>query len=219
MALSAVAIGLMTAEGRTRPRPADAESYHQRVAEVAETMPEQIGEWLGQRIEVPDSAVELLRPNVLMNYGFQNRITGEDVSLLFVQCKDAQDMAGHYPPRCYTGVGYAQTNIQQREWVIDGLVITGKQYEYERTTENGLQRVVVQNFMLLPDGQIAADMDAVFDAVGDFTKFFYGAGQVQVITSAGMSDADRDAVFHELVGAYLPLIRTTLNGLSAEEGH
>src|SRR3954469_20179194 len=97
----ALLLGL-TAETLSRPRPSDAEPYHAQVkaAEAQITVPDG---WTFEDFRLPDGAIALLKPNASLYRVFKSP---RQFQFLFIQCRDARDMGGHYPPVCYPASGW-----------------------------------------------------------------------------------------------------------------
>src|SRR5262245_21230560 len=91
----------------------DPRAYHESVRVVAARIPLRVGEWVGREIEPPEAAVSLLRPNAIRGVRFEHEATKEEVSLTLVQCRDARDMGGHWPPVCYPAHGWTLRGTQK----------------------------------------------------------------------------------------------------------
>jgi hypothetical protein len=158
-------------------------------------------------------AATLLRPNVLMSRSFSNVVTGQRASVLFVQCDDSRNLTSHYPPICYTtSAGMEQVSARPRQWIVEGLTIPGTEYEFRSGYFGGSDSIVVLNFILLPSGEIAKDMEPVKRRQMSVRNRYYGAGQVQLVFNAAVPAEARDQAFGELVAAYRPLIDAVLSG-------
>src|SRR5688500_20314095 len=105
-----LSLGLLAgifAEQRTHLKPADAEPYHARARAAVDQVPYFIGTWTGQDDEIPVAAQKLLRPNAILMRTFVDSSPGDyrskyrSASLPIVECREARDMVGHYPPICY----------------------------------------------------------------------------------------------------------------------
>lgn len=203
---------MMGAASFVRPGRGDALPYHRRVADAAGTIPQRIGDWVGTDVEAPREAIKLLNPNVLRSKRYINDATNETATLLFVHCKDAGDMAGHYPARCYPTQGWLQVEREPKDWHIAGLTIQGSEYVFSLLRPEGAIRMVVDNFIIMPDGRTLRDIAGVYEAAADYKTHFYGAGQVQMLTDARMSASRRDEVFHELVGANMTFVEAVRSG-------
>ncbi len=204
--LAVLALGGASVEAAMRPSPLDAEPYHQRVAEIASTMPAGFGDWEGRAVDVPTAAVQMLKPNAIISRSFHNKKTGEDVTLLIVQCKDARDMAGHYPPQCYPGVGYVMDSAVEDQWPVQGRAYPGMTYRFTRGVGGQQQKMVVCNLLVMPDGRFVRDMKAVYRAAADYATHFFGAAQVQVVTAETILPQRRHDIVSQFLEQYRPLI-------------
>lgn len=190
----------------TRPAPADVAPYHDRVRAAVDAIPFRLGDWVGTDVKVPQSAVQLLQPNVMINRQFRNVTTGRVVTLLLVHCRDARDLAGHYPPVCYPAHGWTQDSAEPRDWKVDDLLIEGTEYSFSFRRPTATQRVVVADFMVLPGGPILRDMEGVRRVADDYTQHFLGAAQIQLLMDASLPAEERDAIVGELVAGVRPAI-------------
>lgn len=219
-----VALGLLAViflVGLTRPTPADAEPYHKAVfathLQAPMTIGQDPGQWVGKDVPLPPSAIQLLKPNVTISRSFTNTRTHENVSFLVVQCKDARDLQGHYPPICYPASGWSFAAQREYVWPVEDLEFHVAVYDYEFQSPTGMQKITVVNYLLLPEGSIVSDMDHVFELASDYVHRFYGAAQVQLVTNTRMSPERRREVFTQITRAHLPLIRQILAGYESGE--
>jgi hypothetical protein len=192
------------------PKPADATEYQQRIRDAAATVSMHIGNWSGKDVPVPQAAVRMLKPNVIMSRRYLNLATGLDAQLLLVQCGDARDLVAHYPPVCMVNSGWTLVDSQPRDWSLANLRITGMEYRFEMKLPDRSEAVTVDDFMLLPDGRLARDMNAIDQAADDVTRRYFGAGQIQMLTSSDISSTDRDQAFVDLLGGMRPEINAIL---------
>lgn len=196
---------------RMRP-PADAAPYHASCRASAASVPRLVGDWVGRDLDVPTEAITLLRPNVLFSRAYANTITGHIVSVLIVQCDNARNLTSHYPPICYpTSRGMEEVSARPRQWNVDGLAIRGTEYEFRSTYFGFGNSVVVQNFILMPSGEIVADMEPV-KRQSVLVQRYYGAGQVQLVFDPSVPGESRDRAFVDLMRGYRPLIESILGG-------
>lgn len=189
-----------------RPVAEDAEPYHRHIRETLAEMSQEIPGWEGRDIPIPESAIQMLRPNAVVSRHYQNRETGVGASFLVVQCRDARDSAGHYPPRCYPAVGWSAAGQERRTWQILGREVEGWEYRYEMTRGLRTEYLFVQHFMVLPGNQTAADMDAVYRLASSYHQHMFGAAQVQVVFPEGTSPEVRHQTLETLVQAHEPLL-------------
>lgn len=201
VALTILLLTGLGAQTLSLPTARDAEPYHRRVREAAASLPMSVDEWVGSDIPVPAAAVSLLRPNVLLHRRFTSKSNGETADFLLVHCRDARDMAGHYPPVCYPAHGWVEAGRRQVEWNIDGKVIPGMSYQYTRVFEGKSVTYEVNHLMMLPDGRFVREMRDIRRAAADHQRQFYGAGQVQVVLSTHIPQEQRTAIVCKLLQA------------------
>jgi len=200
------------------PVPADTDAYHQNVRTAIEAIPLTIGSWVGTDVLVPPAAIALLRPNAIVSRRYINRQTGQHADLLVEQCRNARDMAGHYPPVCYPSNGWTAQKERQMVWTTsDGLEIPGMEYEFSQSLPQRASLVVVDNVFVLPDGAIAHDMKGVRALAANYHKHFYGAGQIQVVFSTHMAAGERRKITEFFLGAIRPVIEAISSGDIVDE--
>ena len=190
----------------------DAEPYHERLRDEATKMPYRIGDWIGLDVEVPPAAVALLKPNVLLNRRFKNPKTGRQVSMLLVQCGDARDLLGHYPPVCYVRNGWIENSATTKDWKLERFPINGMEYQFERSTFEKSTRIIIDNFMLLPNGITARTMEAINTAAQDYRRKFYGAAQIQFVFSDNTPPRERDEILYKFLKANRPMLDAIRSG-------
>lgn len=213
--LAATLIVAAFVQGALQPSASDAAGYHAAIVQAANQVPASVGNWTGKDVEIPEGSLELLRPNVARSRQYTRDEDNAIAQLLLIQCKDARDLTGHYPPNCYPRVyGYKldQSKSRASQWQIDGMTIHGRTYVFNATEQSRGQSVVVQQFFALPDGTTTDDMDEIYRLAGDFIRRHQGAAQVQLVYPADdpHSDEERDAIFEQIVGSYAPVIRLIL---------
>jgi hypothetical protein len=200
------------AEVRSRARTAGADVHHGTVREFARTtIPFSFGDWLGSDVAADPGVLAILRPNAIVHREYRNLRTEERVTLLFVQCSDARDLLGHFPPICYPAHGLIPGPALAREWTVQDLAIPSMRYAFHENDLGSRASIVVDNFMVLPTGRVGRDMESVDRVAQDPRRRGFGAAQFQIVTPASMSDARRDQVFRELVERNLPLLRALLS--------
>ncbi len=210
LAIGLVLLGALAVEGRLRPQPSEAEPYHAKVREVIRAMPKEFGDWEGNDERITEAAMRLLKPNEIYSRSFRNRVTGHQVSVLIVHCKDARDLYGHYPPVCYPAHGMEERSRTPEDWYVEGQKIPGMEYVFRG--QGFGSTLTVNNFILVP-GEIGRDMQALDDRIGDYTSRFYGAAQLQVVfRDTGLSPAERDTIFQEMIRYHMPIIDAIRSG-------
>ncbi|MEM6392284.1 MAG: exosortase-associated EpsI family protein [Planctomycetota bacterium] len=194
-----------------RPSPADAEPYHAAVVQAANQLPLNVAGWEGRDVPVPDAAVDLLQPNVIVARRFVDPDTGQAVDFLLVHSKDARSMAGHYPPICYPQNGYTAESDQPQTWSFQGQPVTGTAYTFLIGAGKNQARFHVANLLLLPDGTVAQTMAEMRRAAADPAWRHFGAGQVQLLTSDDLTPDERDALIEKFLDANAPVIQAILS--------
>lgn len=197
----------MAAVNFSFPTAEDAEAYHARILELTAEAPAAFDGWSSHPVEIPPSAVELLRPNAILSRQFRHPGQRVEASLLIVQCRDARDLSGHWPPNCYKANGYTAVAADPVTWTIDGTEFPGIDYIFEIDTAGKRSRIVVSNFMILPGVGYVRDMHDVREAGADHRRRYFGAAQLQVVTDAGLSEDHRRRVVSELITPHMPIIR------------
>jgi len=210
----------MTAESQNRLTPNDPgpTSYHTLAKEAIDSIPTVIGSWSATAEIVPPEAIKLLRPNDIRCLRYvDNNLTAPQwydrwATLLVDQCKDARDMDGHYPPNCYVNSGEEQTFAEDRDWKVGGLVITGEEYHFLKSSATESSRQAVYNFLIVPNRGMVRDIDGVRKAAGDYQQRYYGAAQFQLVMNADLPQPQRDEIFTTLMEPCVPAIRTLMSG-------
>lgn len=213
VAAAVVCLALVGASQINRPRPADADPYHARVLSAMLAAPLNVGDWRGKDDPLPEAAVQLLKPNSTLSRVYTDLGGGPGFSFVIVQTKDARDMIGHYPPACYPNAGWVmQKDEERRSWKAGDTEIPGVVYTFERHLPGGIQRQVVANFLLLPDGRFANSMGDVTHMSSDYTQRFFGAAQVQVVMDASIAPERRDAIVSGMLTAHRPVFDAIRSG-------
>jgi hypothetical protein len=212
-AVLALLAGMVTESWANRVVPADAEAYHRAAKVAVNSIPTRVGSFSARVEPTPAAAIALLKPNVIrcLKYADSDstkpRYQDRWASLLVDQCYDARDMNGHWPPNCYVNSGQELTYTQPRDWVVDGLLITGTEYHFRQVTATSSTRTAVYNFLIVPGQGILRDMPGVRRAAEDYRQRFFGAAQFQLVMDADLSLADRDGIFTTLMEPCVPVIR------------
>lgn len=195
-------------ENASHVRPQDAEPFHAAAkAAIVRWTYNVDGAWNGRDHEIPAAAIDLLRPNVTLCRRYTSvsdaRIFAD---LLIVQCREPDDMSGHYPPNCYPNNGNEALPhlYRNRTWQIGDVTINGMEYHFQENAVGQTRRKCVYNFFIVPGRGITGDMKTVRDASGDYQRRHYGAAQFQVVfheALAEMPQRKRDEVFRTLIGS------------------
>lgn len=202
----------IAADNARHVKPQDAAPYHARAKTAIEAFPYVIGYWAGKDVKVPDAAVKLLQPNVIVSRHYVNQ--GErwgtvlEADLLIVQCADSRDMTGHYPPICYPSNGEPLLGQRPFTLMCGDVRVQGTEYTFDSQHERGgMLRKSVYDFFIVPGRGIVADIMDVRAAAGDYQRRCFGAAQFQVVMNADLPPEERDAIFSTLIGADSQLIQ------------
>ncbi|MEO1008339.1 MAG: exosortase-associated EpsI family protein [Planctomycetota bacterium] len=184
------------------------EAYFARVRTAIDDLPTRIGGYIGEDRPALPAAVEMLRPNRLLQREYVDPLSGRSFSVLIVHCGDVRDMMGHYPPICYPSNGWS---VDEAE--VGGIARPGNAgpipvttYRVSRDAGRGGTRAAktVTNTFVVPrrDDPLGPD-DATLDRVTR-TRWSSGLGaaQIQVITDATMTEEERGEI-ERLVAAEL----------------
>lgn len=204
-------------ESLRRVTPADAAPFHAKVKSAEPDLPMSFGDWEGEEVPIPRAAVVLLKPNVILHRNFTNKKLRQNAGFLLVQCQDARDLVGHYPPVCYKANGFVQTAANPRDWQVGELTIHGLEYEFSKTSGGHVEAMIVNNFMVLPEGEMVRDMTGVEKVAEDYRKQFYGAAQIQVVIGARTPIEERTRIVQEILTAHLEIIRAMSGGIPDSE--
>ncbi len=196
-----------------RPKPEDTAAYHEAVRLAAEAFPMTIGDWEGQDTEVPESAIALLKPNAIISRKYLNRSTGHRVDFLIVHCRQAGDMAGHYPPICYPNTGgWELKDTRSMSWRSRHLEVPGIEYDFYQSLPGQSRHLTVANVLALPDGSTAQSMEGVRAIAADYLQRYYGAGQLQMLFFGNVLPEDRVEIFEQFLDEVYPVLHAIYAG-------
>ena len=197
-AVTAVLLAVLMGLNQTHLTPGDAAGYHEHVRKTVLAIPHQLGPWKGKDQEVVKEAVELLRPNVMLSRTYTHEETGESVTLLIVQCKDARDLLAHYPPICYPNAGW---KIEKKYKPVNKLFNHREKKNnwavypmYHKSSQaNEVSQIVYQK-MPLPNGTVTKDMGEVRAFAGNYLVRHFGASQVQIIVQESLRGTTKASI-------------------------
>lgn len=189
-----------------RPAAAIADGYHARVRAAINSTPMHFDSWMGEDIPVPTGAVRMLHPNALVSRQFQNLQTGEQFTFVLVQVHDARDVLGHFPPVCYPAEGWTMKDTSPVDWKTSTLAVMGTEYLFGRDQAETPSEIVVDNFLLLPDGQTCRDMDGVENAAQNRRRKLFGACEVQFVFDGNFTPERRHAIVEEFLAFHQPML-------------
>jgi len=84
------------------------------------------------------------------------------------------------------------------------------EFLFVHNNEGRTIRRCVYNFLIVPQRGIKRQMDDVRSAAADYRQRFFGAAQVQVIMDGDLPQAEREAIFSDLMKPITPVI-TAIN--------
>lgn len=187
-----------------------------QVARVFRAAPYRIGNWLGEDVEVPSAAIEILRPNAILSRRFERLDDEMSVDLIIVHCSNARDMQGHYPPNCYPANGWNPSDREeQHEWVVSlGEQATAMRvYSFRRIEGWGSERTLrVFNYFLLPNGEITSDFGAMRRFASRLALSVQGVAQVQVVMSGEIPFQDSIEAAEELLSGFSSIMAVLAQG-------
>jgi hypothetical protein len=201
---------------RTYARVDDPSAFHARIREAVEDIPIRMGPWEGTDTQPPPAAGMLLRPNKILCRNYRDEEGRRWAKLIFIHCKDARDMSGHYPPNCYPGNGWTMqgppTIGQHQLW---GRSVPIAEYHFSRAELNRTISTVVYDFFVLPTGKFCTRMEDVRGVSGDYRSRPLGCAQVQVVMDAATRDEERPQILREMLeplGPTIDVLQSTTKG-------
>jgi len=193
---------------------AQIDSYHDDVGKLIESIPIDFNGWVGLEVPLPQSATSLLRPNALIARQYVNAERGLHATLMIVQCRDARDMAGHFPPRCYPANGW----LMQEETGDPLVVVSGhemRRYEFHRVAGRVERDIFVYDLFALPTGELTVSMDDVRRLSADYQYRSLGAAQIQIVIDGTIDLNDHPWILDQMYAIVAPSIEAVRNGRSA----
>jgi len=208
--LSVLLLGLIAVEHYARARASDASAFHAAAAQSIGSIPARLGEWTTTDLPLPASAVTLLKPNAVLARQAERVGPGgvpEYAIPVIVQCADARDMAGHYPPVCYPGQGWKPDGpIQPVVLRCADREIRAMRYHFTRDNYDQAQEVTIFGFFAVPGPGLIDDMPAIRKLASDYTARPFGAAQLHVVLTGRQSPGRDKEIAEELFGAIGPTI-------------
>lgn len=206
-------LGIAADQAAREVAPPGVEAYHASVRDAVALIPYNLGDWIGKDTEIRQEALKILDANSTVSRVYSNMKTRRTATLLLVQCADARSLLGHYPPVCYPTQGWSQLAAKQRPVppAYGDFQATSYAFGYDLMQQsNSLQ---VLHFTVLPDGQIAPDMNLLETAARDRRYTFCGGASVQLIVDSGLSEAEQAEAYEMLFTAAAPWIEAVRAGL------
>ena len=201
------------------PSAADARPYHDTIAQVSGQTPIQVDGLDELPLEIPEGSLKMLRANMSRAVQYTDPQTGAIGQYLVIQSKDARDLSGHYPPRCYPNVyGYVEKSTKSRQWEVNGLTIDGTEYIFAESNAADATRWVVLHCFVVPDKGTTGQLRVMRAAAADYLHRHHGAAQVQMLfRETAASPEERDDMFIRVMDANRDLMHAILDGPSETE--
>jgi hypothetical protein len=197
---------------------AAANRYHENVRTTVQSLPPVFGAWLGVDAPVPQAAIQILHPNVILSRRYRNMDTEETVTFLLVQVKDARDILGHYPPVCYPAQGWTLRTKTPVQWKDFNATVDGMEYDFDRDRMDSASRLTVENFLLLSDGRRCRDMTEIETVAHSPFPRLFGAAQVQLVFDSDVAPQRRAEIVEEFIRMIRPAMEAIARGDSNATG-
>jgi hypothetical protein len=157
--------------------------------------------------DIPDSAIELLRPNFILGRRYQRIGGGPMLDFLVVHCTDVRDMTGHYPPICYPSSGWVAGEESATMLRSQDAEIPAREYQFSRTNDVGLEtRIRVFNFFILPGGEVTDSMEDVSRRAERRLVSARGIAQLQILMPQSIPESDAIKAANDFLGAVTDLL-------------
>lgn len=209
--------------GAVRTSPGESEaarSYHDEVRAIVESIPIDFGDWMGESVALPTSATSLLNPNALVARRYVHRDKMISATLLIAQCRDARDMAGHFPPRCYPANGWLTREDEGEQSVrVEGNELAV--YRYHRVAGRNERDITVYNLFALPTGSTSTSMKDVYRISADYQYRYFGAAQIQIVIDGSVAQEEHAWILDEMyavVDASVERVMAAKNEVAPAEG-
>lgn len=179
------------------------DSFHERSKSAIESLPLAVGTWEGEVQPLDARSKELLQPNAEKMIRFTDRRSGQQAYFSIVQTADGRLMAGHAPSNCYPNAGWTIDKVDRRTVAVaPGFELKPAVYHMNRKSPDGLQRWVVYDLFIFPDGRDGTELREIDRFSQDYRTLKYGIAHLQVVTSdPTLKDGDRDKIYQSLVGS------------------
>jgi hypothetical protein len=193
--------------------PSRNQAYLDAISASVSALPYRIGKWIGADIEPQAPAIELLKPNSLLQRRYISTDGTESFTILFVHCGDARDMQGHYPPVCYPANGWVLASASATRFVLGRDHAPSTIYRFRSVRNGSEQRMTILNFFAVPSEAepMAADMIAVNRAAGGSARAALGAAQAQLIVTGSVSDEHMITLMEEIAPALEPIVSKVIH--------
>lgn len=170
------------------------EAYFANVRQAIDALPMQIDGYIGVDRPPLPAAVQMLRPNRLLQREYVDPLTGYGFTVLVVHCGDVRDMMGHYPPVCYPSNGWTIESVTGETIErSDGVGVPITRYVVHRGDGTlRLSREIANTFVVpRADEPLGRDDSALDRVTRTRWSSGLGAAQIQIITDTEMDRETR----------------------------
>ena len=171
--------------GLNLEQPAWAEEYHSDVANAINSIPQQVGDWIGSDDpEIQPAQQRILKPNIIVQRTYRQPGSDKYLRLLVVHCKLASDMNGHYPRICYPNTGWRLNAADPISIRLGTTAIPATHYAFKSSRDGRDIEMYNVNFFVLParEQNLARSMDELERSARNVQAVGLGAAQVQFIS-------------------------------------
>lgn len=185
-------------------QPAWAEEYHRDVASAINSIPQQVGDWIGtDDPEVQPAQQRILKPNIIVQRTYRQPGSDKYLRLLVVHCKLASDMNGHYPRICYPNTGWQLQAAEPMSIRLGTTAIPATHYAFTSSREGRDIEMYNVNFFILParEQNLAASMEALERSARNVQNVGLGAAQVQFISDEPLNTEEWKPILERFVRA------------------
>lgn len=128
------------------------------------SFPRQVGDWVGQDVEIPPNIKRVAGNDAFLNRLYKNKISNQWANIYVAYTARPRTMLGHQPQVCYVAGGWAHDSTRQGK-VISG---AGREFpclvhRFHRPAPDS-EETVVLNFYIV-NGKLTCD-ESVFSGVG-----------------------------------------------------
>lgn len=190
------------------------QEYFAAVSAAISEIPYRIGDWIGADSEPQAPAIQLLRPNKLLQRRYTTVDGTRSFSILFVHCSDARDMEGHYPPVCYPSHGWSMEESTDSDFILGSARVPCKIYRMKAVRRGDEREMTILNFFAFPSNVsgLSADMAAVSRAASSATVSSLGSAQFQLILQGEVSPAEMIGLMKEVGPVIEPAVWRVVRG-------
>ncbi|MEM6259907.1 MAG: exosortase/archaeosortase family protein [Planctomycetota bacterium] len=174
-------------------------AYRAEVKKLTNAMAGPGEAWTSADHAIPAAAINLLRPNVVVQRRYTHRTTGESFDFALVHCGQVRDLRMHHPPQCYGNIGWQVSSPDEKKWEAGGMTVEGNEYSVRRMVRAGAQQLQVNNTFLLPGRGSTREHDEMLILERDRARNMMGAAELQWVFDPRIPRARRD----EIITAFL----------------